>query len=443
MPNQTTALLEIEAAWSRSDVIVVTAPTAAGKTLLGYTLARWAGSAVLLDPTNLLVDQNRAVFPEVRVLHRRDTYNCLDKAHEQPCECRATAAASMARTSKIARMNYWVYLANKVYKPVAVFDEGHQVIDMLQGLQDIKLWQSETGFPPGLRTVGDLIEWMQTVPPTERLDEILHKVTRLARHNTVVYTHESRRGCRDVVLSVKPHSLRDSGGLLWPPSVRKVVLMSATVGPKDVHELGLSDRRVTYVECASPITATNRPLVYQPAYSLSRDCLPHAVPKVVSILQAHLATHQEKGLIHMPYSLAADLRPHLQHERLIWHTKRDKARAVERFLASPDGVLVASGLYEGLDLPYDAARWQVVAKVPFPSLADPWIRERADRDSEWYAWQAAKKLIQAYGRVVRRPDDYGVTYVHDTAFGRLLRERRGLFPQFVLDALKTEVYRAP
>jgi Rad3-related DNA helicase len=92
-------------------------------------------------------------------------------------------------------------------------------------------------------------------------------------------------------------------------------------------------------------------------------------------------------------------------------------------------------MYEGVDLPYDKARWQAICKVPWKSLGDPAIRYQSEQNPEWYSWEALKYLIQACGRVVRAPDDYGTTYILDSTFQRLYNDGKHLAPQWWLDGL--------
>jgi Rad3-related DNA helicase len=66
---------------------------------------------------------------------------------------------------------------------------------------------------------------------------------------------------------------------------------------------------------------------------------------------------------------------------------------------------------------YDQARLQIIVKVPFPDLGDPYVQAMMDKHGEeWYIWQAVKALEQAYGRIVRAEDDWGVTVCLDTSF---------------------------
>ena len=62
---------------------------------------------------------------------------------------------------------------------------------------------------------------------------------------------------------------------------------------------------------------------------------------------------------------------------------------------------------EGLDLRDDDARFCIIAKVPWPDMGDPYVRERMRRDGDWYANQAAMAVVQSSGRIVRHAADYG------------------------------------
>jgi Rad3-related DNA helicase len=93
---------------------------------------------------------------------------------------------------------------------------------------------------------------------------------------------------------------------------------------------------------------------------------------------------------------------------------------------SPDGVFIAAGFEEGLDLKGDDYQWQAIAKVQYPSLGDSAIRRKAQESDEWYQWSALRKVIQAYGRISRSETDFGVTYILDEMFDRLIEKCNGL-----------------
>ncbi len=178
--------------------------------------------------------------------------------------------------------------------------------------------------------------------------------------------------------------------------------------------------------------------------ALSRTSLAELEPALFAEVGAILAAHpREKGLIHAPsYAVAERLvrdlaaRAPAAARRLIWvESSEAKARALDQHRASPlPTVLVSPSLREGVDLPDDFLRFQIVTKMPFPDLGDPWTAARRERDPRWYALETAKALVQAYGRSCRHAADHGVTYVLDTQFERFLQRYRVLLPEWFLDA---------
>ena len=112
---------------------------------------------------------------------------------------------------------------------------------------------------------------------------------------------------------------------------------------------------------------------------------------------------------------------------------RPAALDLHRASALPT-VLVSPSLREGVDLPDDFLRFQVLTKLPYPDLGDPWTAARRQRDPRWYAVETAKALLQAYGRSCRHAEDHGVTYLLDAQFARFLQRYRVLLPEWFLDA---------
>lgn len=459
--EQRDLLLEIESVWDASDIISITAPTAAGKSLIMYIVAQWAASkrmsSNILVPTNVLVKQMQDSFPDMTPMHKMAAYQCADMDMscadvKETCgklcrDCSYTQAKKAVKKSQVRVMNAYVYMAHRLYADVVMFDEGHTVLDMLSDKKDVKLWRSLYKFPDNLKLVSDLIEWMQTeldAQPNEKLSAALRAITKVRHGATLTYKRGINRGKDDLCLHIIPITARDVPPWMWPQErVRKLLFLSATINKQDLIELGLDHRRVAYLECGSPIDPANRPIVYEPSYNLGAQYVDMALPAVVRKINELLARHPEKGLIHLPYSLAARIRELVKDPRLIFHDKETKSWALNEFKSSPPEkgrVLVASGMYEGVDLPHELARWQMIGKVPYLSLGDQRVVAKSQENPHWYAWEAAKRLIQAVGRIVRAPDDYGITYIFDTNFSRLIdadvHRDVPLFPKFFKAALR-------
>ena len=81
------------------------------------------------------------------------------------------------------------------------------------------------------------------------------------------------------------------------------------------------------------------------------------------------------------------------------------------------------------------SRFQIITKVPYPNLADRWTNAKMKADKEWYYWQTALKLMQAYGRSIRSKDDWAKTYVLDSGFISFVETNASMFPNWFTQAI--------
>lgn len=447
-PAQVELLRSVQAAWSSADIIVLLCPPASGKTEIAYTIAHWqaarGNTANFLPPENVLVQQTAERYPQLTTLLRRNLYTCechhSEEGRKGCAKAQYLAAKDAASDAKVRLMNTHVYRAHKLYAPVAIFDEAHKLSDLLEDAWPVRFWAHDYDIPVNLQTVADVIQWgqehLKQDPTDDRLRKQLLEVSRLRLVSVVERRTLPYRGRPAALLEVRPAPAKVAAQRLWPHPVQKIVLMSATIGPKDVEELGLEGRRVVYLKCDSPIPAAQRPVVFKRVCNMSMKYLDYSIPLLAKEVLKLLDTEPGKGLIHVPYSLVPRLQALMSHPRLRWHTKYDKQSALASFRnepASEGAVLVCSGLYEGVDLPFDDDSWQVIGKVPYPSLGDEEVKRKMTADPDWYDWQAIKKLLQAYGRLPRRVDGHGTTYIFDLNYERLLKTDRKRAQQMLPD----------
>ncbi|MFI5312661.1 MAG: helicase C-terminal domain-containing protein [Candidatus Dormibacteria bacterium] len=88
------------------------------------------------------------------------------------------------------------------------------------------------------------------------------------------------------------------------------------------------------------------------------------------------------------------------------------------FLANQRTVLLGtSSFWEGIDVPGDALRCVVIAKLPFAVPSDPLVRARtqslADPFGQYILPQAVLRLRQGFGRLIRRGNDRGAVVLCD------------------------------
>ena len=97
---------------------------------------------------------------------------------------------------------------------------------------------------------------------------------------------------------------------------------------------------------------------------------------------------------------------------------------------------------EGVDLPGELCRFQILYKLPYPSTEDERVqlRERTYEDgNEWYVYKMLTRLIQAYGRGIRFEGDYCKTYLLDNRIWEIIDEDydgNRIIPKYFLDVLE-------
>lgn len=471
-PNQEEALQVIEENWDNYDIFVVSAPTAWGKAAFAKTIMNWQRSVSVITPTNLLVSQFRDEFPDTPTLSRLDSYHC--EKWDRPCpitrgklrnfcsekrdghKCPASGDLATAKYRKGPGIyNYHTYAAHRILRDVLVVDEAHNLIPFLKDRLAVTIWKHDYKYPSGY-SYDKLREWIGTLPPNKQAhkkiqllkEAVTYKVpTHVAHFTTELFNGKgTRRGEPEERECIKllPVDISDAPPIMWPKEVKKVILLSATIGPKDVEQLGLegggSRRKLLYIDCKHPIPPGNRPIVTLDTVSVNRNSMQNgAVDLLAREIEGIANYHQrEKGVIHATYQLAEQLKGKLTSERFMFHTRLDKADKYKQFresAASEGRVLVACGMYEGIDLPDELGRWQVIAKIPWQSLGNPAIKHLSELDPEWYLWETLKTTIQAAGRICRTPEDYGISYVLDSSFQRLMQEGAHMVPDWFQQAI--------
>jgi Rad3-related DNA helicase len=87
----------------------------------------------------------------------------------------------------------------------------------------------------------------------------------------------------------------------------------------------------------------------------------------------------------------------------------------------------------GVDLPDDLARFQIIIKLPYPSLGDKRIKYMFDNDRQWYVNKMLTYLVQACGRGIRHQEDHCTTYILDGNVVNVLRDHGKVLPGYFVD----------
>lgn len=243
-----------------------------------------------------------------------------------------------------------------------------------------------------------------------------------------------KTGQNDNEASIKPIFVSDMFEKLC--NADHNLLMSATISEqyaKRTLTMEPADR-IAHIRLEPQFPRENKKVIFFKPMSLNYTSMkdPETVKKLCAhtfqIVEHHTALG-ERGIILAPSfniveSIAGTLRnmfnrkdlkiyEHVRGEKLV-----DWLEAFKQHKDGPAVFLTPSG-FEGLDLPGDLSRYQIITKAPFGSLGDRRIKVIMDTYPDIYALTALMKITQGAGRSVRSSSDYATTYMLDQGIQRL------------------------
>ena len=345
------------------------------------------------------------------------------------------------------------------YRKLLVCDEGHNI-------EKILMRQLETKFSPAVikKEIGfdieiynNILDWAaqfddvaneyKLASKTTSLDtekkkfqekyskfSVLHKL--LSDHpENWVYIDEQRG--KNLLLAFKPITVAEYTNMIFG-AAQHTVIMTGTVLKQDIfaRELGIDE--FEYIEIPSIISPKQRPIIKSYVGSMATSSVDFTMPNMIAKIKMLAEKHKdEKGVIHtFTYAIAKRFKQALKGDnRFMFHDQKNKERVFERFKENKTNkILVSPVAFEGIDFPYDQARWQCICKEPFPNMRDPQISVRNSIDYDWVFRQRCLVLSQMYGRTNRAPDDYSITYLLDSRLETLLGPS-SLVTDYFLEAL--------
>ena len=205
----------------------------------------------------------------------------------------------------------------------------------------------------------------------------------------------------------------------------KFALLSATILNKAAfcRQVGLDPQRVALVDVDHTFPVENRPLYDVTQGKMTYEHRDETIPNIARLIVRLMAHHpNEKGIVHAhSYAIADQLADKLAAfgvgGRVRVHDTDNRDAELDAWKASSAPELFISvKMEEALDLKGELARWQVLCKAPYQNTNDSRVARRLeDGQWAWYHRTALRTVIQACGRVVRAPDDYGATYLADSS----------------------------
>jgi Rad3-related DNA helicase len=220
-----------------------------------------------------------------------------------------------------------------------------------------------------------------------------------------------------------------------------VILMSGTILDKRlfVDLNGLDLDKTVYYSVPSPFPVENRPIYYMPLGKMSYAKKEETFKNYVSYLHKILKKYDgKKGIIHTnSFELSNWIQRSVENPRLVFHESSNKDEMLRKhFETEEPTVFVSPSVGTGVSFDHDRSRFQVIAKIPYPSLGSQKNKMRQKNNPEWYAWKTVCGLLQMTGRSVRSKTDFADTIIIDGSFSDILRYSSHLIPGWVQVAIK-------
>jgi ATP-dependent DNA helicase DinG len=220
-----------------------------------------------------------------------------------------------------------------------------------------------------------------------------------------------------------------------------VVLMSGTILDKNLFcQLnGLDVTKAVYYSIGSPFPLKNRPIYYMPvgkmSYKSKDETFKRYIPYIKKLLDKY---KNKKGIIHTnSFELAKWIENSIKDPRLVFHDSSNKDEMLKYHKESDKPtVIVSPSMDTGVSFDNDDARFQIIAKVPYPSLASQKNKLRQSNNPDWYSWKTVSGIIQMTGRPVRSNLDYADTIIIDGGFGDVIKHSSQFLPDWIQEAIK-------
>lgn len=220
-----------------------------------------------------------------------------------------------------------------------------------------------------------------------------------------------------------------------------VFLMSGTILDKNLFcELnGLDPDKAVYYSIDSPFNPKSRPIYYMPlgkmSYKNKQETFKNYIPYIKKLLSKYKG---KKGIIHTnSFELSKWIEDNVKDPRLLFHDSSNKDDILRHHkLSEEPTVIVSPSMSTGVSFDDDTARFQIIAKIPYPSLSSQKNKMRQKNRPDWYSWKTSASLQQSCGRIVRSSLDYGDTIIIDSSFSDVIKYSSHLLPRWFQDSIK-------
>ena len=211
---------------------------------------------------------------------------------------------------------------------------------------------------------------------------------------------------------IRPARYAEAALLLRVP---RIIFVSATLRPKTMFMCGLPKEAFDFCEFNSDFDPARCPIYYVPTMRVDARTPDRSL--LWMRLDQWLARRQDrKGLIQTTsyqYQKEVQQFSRFSDRMLLNERGEPTTRIIEQYLQSAPGTsLVSPSVGRGYDFKGDAARYNVILKLPFepPSKI---LKAREEDDREYRPYKTFQKLVQQLGRDMREKEDWSERAIFD------------------------------
>lgn len=460
-PHQQEALDWIMASKKRYNIIC--APTGSGKSAWVAAASR-SIKVLVLTKTKSLQSENYAGIYGLDALYGESNYPCendnpltrmtnwtANDCDERDCECPYQKQMRLCEISQRVSLNYAKYLSSRQFvknaSPKLLFlDEGHNLPDI------VSEWIGIT-----LRWNNEFIQWANAPKKTKQLE---YSEAMGIFQQCIQFVNDHKPTKKDLIkwrkwkrlfLKIKTvneiltgsdltdwyYEIDEEKLLIKPLTAKyhfkslfnapKIVMMSATVQPSIINQLGIDESEMAFMEVPNVWPIPTRIIYDLNAPKMNWKSSDGDKQKQVKLI-GNVLKPNKSGIIHvMSESQAKNLQYNLCKFRHLQFWIAEKGIGTEKQLAEwyqirePGLYWISYNCHEGVSLGNEDIC--IVAKTPWGDIGPNYEKARMTYDNKQYKIRAAQLLEQSFGRIWRgKPEHYtGIkkAYIADGSWKRL------------------------
>lgn len=480
--------------------IILEAASGFGKTSVATTLSDIYSNekSYILTTTKQLRSQYREEFEKFPfdIIEPRSQFTCIrnDKHTCSPSNCRGRKCKfnmnetceyifnlkkSLKSPATISSYQYFIlenysqsdYLNQKNYltkRKLLILDEGHNIDELIFQNVNVELYEGklrEVGLD--LNTEANDLDFSEEYYTFLRKAQILFKEKmdeyKVGSNKYNKYAHEYIKISKFIeYFKNEPQNIaykRFANKIKFSPiKVNKIInevilektdvciFMSSSIfnSTDFTNDLGIKEEETYVLKVPHIFNLSNNPIKIYNDFNMNYETLKETAPKTIPTIKKILNEHKnEKGVIH---TVSDDCKnfiiDNIQNSRLITHNTENREEILNEFKnSSKPLVLVSPSMNEGVDLPGDLCKFQIIYKLPYlpPNEIINKRKEIYVNGTDWYEYKMLTKLIQTYGRGIRFEGDSCKTYIIDYRLWNFIAkdfEGKGIIPQFFIDAIE-------